>query len=348
MNELTDMAQLQQLVRDGFTDWRSLGDVYAKYHDGLVLFNYTPEAQYAGRWNWFERNSRGLILDATTGDIVARPFEKFFNWGEGGRVTDAPLVNVTEKMDGSLGIAYLWRGQWYVATRGDFKSEQAQWATEWLRPHICDISSTSITLLFEIIYPGNRVVVDYGDRAELVLLAARDLETGEYSDRASLERIGRGISSRLTVAPVYSASRPEELLALCAQLDANHEGFVAEFADGQRFKFKGDAYKELHRLISGLSFKNTLEAVANGTVDDIRAAIPDEFLTQFNEWVQEISDKHQEVTAQVEAGYALAPKGSRKEFAQWAMQHNPSFAPYLFYRLDGRDYGPMIYQREFK
>lgn len=346
MNELTTMTQLQALVRGGFTDWRSLGDVYAKYKDGLVLFNYSPEAQFAGRWNWFERVSRGLILDAETGGIVARPFDKFFNWGEGGRMTDAPLVNVTEKMDGSLGIAYMWRGQWHVATRGSFDSEQAQWATEWLRPKVKSISATKVTMLFEIIYPENRVVVDYGDRAELVLLAARELVTGDYATRATVAEIAEIYG--FATAGQWNINKVDEIVSACERIDANNEGFVAEFADGQRFKFKGDAYKELHRLVCGLSFKNTLEAVANGKVDEVRAAIPDEFLGQFNEWVQEIGDKYQEVAAQVEAGFALAPKGNRKEFALWATKSNPSFAPYLFAKLDGRDYAPLIYKREFQ
>lgn len=346
MNEIKSMTQLQDLVRAGFTDWRSMGDVYAKYKDGLVLFNYSPEAQYAGRWNYFELVSRGLILDAETGDIVARPFDKFFNWGEGDRTTDAPLVNVTEKMDGSLGIAYMWRGKWHVATRGSFDSDQAQWATEWLRPRVKDISRNKVTLLFEIIYPENRVVVDYGDRAELVLLAARDLVTGEYAQRKTLVDISDIWD--MPIVPTYQASKPDDLLALCATLDANNEGFVAEFADGQRFKFKGEQYKALHRLVTGLSFKNTLDAVANGKVDEVRAAIPDEFLGQFNGWVQEISDKYEDVAARVEIGFRLAPKGDRKEFAMWVNEFVPNLSPYLFTKLDGRDYAPLIYKREFK
>ena len=42
---------------------------------------------------------------------MARPFDKFFNWGEGswrngGRTTTADISFVTEKYDGSLGILY--------------------------------------------------------------------------------------------------------------------------------------------------------------------------------------------------------------------------------------------------
>ena len=60
----------------------------------LAIFNYTKAAQFAERWNFFERVSRGLILNAVTGEVVARSFDKFFNWGEGGRTTgrEGPAV----------------------------------------------------------------------------------------------------------------------------------------------------------------------------------------------------------------------------------------------------------------
>jgi T4 RnlA family RNA ligase len=343
--ELERMEQLQALVRTGFADWRTLGNVKAVYHDGLVLFNYTAEAQYERRWNWFERVSRGLILDATTGEVVARPFDKFFNWGERGQTTDAPIVSITEKLDGSLGIAYWRNGQWNVATRGSFESEQAKWATRWLREWLGDIPCPLGTYLFEIIYPKNRVVVDYRERAELVLLAVRDPETGAYWHQSQIVQLAEDYG--FTTAWRWPLATVDDIIAICAKLDANHEGFVAEFADGQRFKFKGDAYKELHRLICGLSFKNTVEAIASDKVGEVRDAIPDEFLTQFNEWVQEINAKYQAVTERVEAGYALAPKGTRKDFALWVQTHGNDLAPYLFAKMDGRDYAPLIYKREF-
>lgn len=349
MNQPNCMFDLQQLVRSGFTDWRSLGDIYVKQKGDLLLFNYTPAAQYAGRWNWLETVSRGLILDAVTGDIVARPFDKFFNWGEGGRTTDAPLVNVSEKMDGSLGIAYFDKGQWQVATRGSFDSEQAQWATRWLRNKIgkqweIQLDTLGATMLFEIIYPENRVVVDYGSLSEMLLLAVREGE-GEYWTPEQVDRLSHE----------YGLWRPlsreiqdvAKLTELCATLDANREGFVAEFADGQRFKFKGNAYIELHRLITGLTFKNTLEAVENETVESVRESIPDEFLGKFNEWVEYINMQHMRTCSVVEKAFAKAPKGSRKEFAAWVQQGYRPLAHLFYARLDGREYSSMIYKGMF-
>ena len=344
------MSQLQSLVAAGFDDWQSLGDVYAKRQDDLILFNYSPLAAIHNRWNWFERVSRGLILDARTGTTVARPFDKFFNWGEGGRMTDAPIRIVTEKMDGSLGIGFWHNDQWHVATRGSFDGEQAQWATERLRRRIASLNGYAATygsvygtLLFEIIYPENRIVVDYGDRAELVLLAMR-WPTGQYAARSVVKAAATSIG--VPVVEVHSFDTPADIVTMCAQLDANHEGFVAEFDDGQRFKFKGDVYRELHRLINGLTWNRAVEVSAAGTVDEARRVIPDEFLNEFDGWIAEIEAQVAQVVDDVEVAFAGAPNQTRRVFAMWVNETHPKLAPYLFARLDGRDYRPMIYRRE--
>lgn len=140
---IENMEQLQTLVRAGETEWAQYGDVRAVYHEGLVLFNYTQQCQYAGRWNWFEQQSRGLILNATTGEIVARPFPKFFNLGECTPALGATIDYITEKWDGSLGILYRHNDEYKIATRGSFTGEQAQWATDFLKtiriPHLLEL-----------------------------------------------------------------------------------------------------------------------------------------------------------------------------------------------------------------
>jgi len=68
----------------GVENWTGLGHISAKTNGDLTLFNYKPQAQFEGRWNPYEMVCRGLIINNKTGGVVARPFDKFFNWGEGG------------------------------------------------------------------------------------------------------------------------------------------------------------------------------------------------------------------------------------------------------------------------
>ncbi len=346
--DITSVADIQRLAVSGFTDWKQSGEVSVEVEDDLLIFNYTHKAQYEGRWNFFERASRGLIINHVTGEVVARAFDKFFNWFEGGRKASGHIVTVTEKVDGSLGILYRARGGYRVATRGAFHSEQAEWATRFLNAHHpLDGLPEELTLLFEIVYPGNRVVVDYSGLEALILLAARNRHTGGYRPFFP-EVYELGQRYGLPTPKVYTFNNLTEILERTGAMGAEEEGYVVEFSDGERFKFKGDKYLELHRLISGLSFKHTLEAVAGGTVEYIRSQIPDEFLGQFNGWVAQIESVASETQRRVQSAFDAAPKTTRKDFALWVQAHHRELAPCLFATLDGQDIAPMIYRLAFQ
>jgi len=348
INEISSIAQLQHLACQGVTDWKPFGEVSTDQDGDLILFNYTPKAQYEGRWNFFERVSRGLILNRKTGEVVARPFDKFFNWGERGQISETFILSVMEKLDGSLGILYRQDNLFKIATRGAFHSEQAEWATHFLQTRyvLADLPD-SLTLLFEIIYPDNRIIVNYGERSALVLLAARNRFTGEFlpfiPDGARLaDQFG------FPKPTVYAFSDVGQILPHLQTLDSDHEGFVATFADGQRFKFKGANYLLLHKLVYGLSFKATLTAIANGSVEAIRQQIPEEFLGEFNGWVDEIEQKVAAIKANIDALFQQAPKTSRKQFAGWVLSEHQGAASYLFALWDGKDIEPLIYRLAFR
>jgi len=350
MQEITTIADIQKLVVSGFTDWKEFGDVAVTrdQEDGLLIFNYTPKAQFEGRWNFFERVSRGLILNRVTGEVVARAFDKFFNWFEGGRKASGYIVTITEKMDGSLGVLYRLNGEYRIATRGAFNSEQADWATRFLNVNYqLEGLPEELTLLFEIVYPGNRVVVDYSGLEALVVLAARNRFTGEFRPFFP-EVYELGQTYGFPLPKVYRFNNVTEIMERTGTMGAEEEGFVVEFSDGERFKFKGDKYLELHRLISGLSFKHTLEAMSSGTVDYIRSQIPDEFLTEFNGWVTQIEAVVAETHQRVQAIFDEAPQATRKDFALWTLAHHPDLASYLFAMLDGKPLEPLIYRLAFQ
>lgn len=47
----------------------------------LFIYNYTQKCTFSGAWDEITRMCRGLILDSQ-GNVIARPFDKFFNRGE--------------------------------------------------------------------------------------------------------------------------------------------------------------------------------------------------------------------------------------------------------------------------
>jgi RNA ligase len=344
IDEIESIEHIQQLTVQGFTNWHHYGHVNARQQDDLLIFNYSVLAQSEARWNFFERVSRGLIINYKTGEIVARAFDKFFNWLEAGRTSNGEIVTVTEKVDGSLGVLYRTPGGYRVATRGSFSGMQAEWATRFLNDHY-DLTGLpdELTLLFEIVYPANRIVVDYRDRQDLVLLAVRNRHTGEYLPFfPDVERLGQRY--RFSLPQVHTFNEIRQLITRCRELDLSAEGFVVEFSDGSRFKFKGDRYLELQRLVMGLTFKNVLKAVSSGSTQTIFETVPDEFLTQVKQWVAEIEATVDEIKGRTINAIAQAPQESRKEFALWVNANHQDLRPYLFQMFDGRDLEPLIYK----
>lgn len=346
INEITSIDQICELTKSGFPDWKQYGNVVVRTFENLLIFNYTQEAIFEGRWNFFEMVSRGLIIDSITGEVVARPFDKFFNWGEKEKYSNSLIVSITEKVDGSLGILYRHNGEYKIATRGSFNGDQALWATEFLKKYDLSSIPNEYTLLFEIVYPENRIVVDYGNREDLVLLAARNRFNGNYLRYYELQKLAHGIGFSMPI--MFEFISIDDLVKTLPKLDVNQEGYVVEFMDGQRFKFKGDKYIELHRLICMLSFKNTLAACESGTIGNIRLQIPDEFLGEFNGWVDEINIKINEIVSLVSNAFIIAPTTSRKDFAIWVMNNYKDYSYYFFAMFDHKDILPMIYKTVFK
>lgn len=220
----------------------------------LAILNYTERAAYDRVWNDVTRQCRGLILD-DDGVVVARPFPKFFNYGE----PDAPDLDldaaavVTDKLDGSLGILYPDGEGYAVATRGSFTSDQAIHATGvWRDRYNGWAPNPSLTYLFEIIYPENRIVVDYSGVDDLVLLAAIETASG----RPSLRPVWPGPR----VVEFHYRSLAE---AVKAEPRPGMEGLVVYLPDvDARVKLKQAEYVALHRILTGTNARNVWEYAA--------------------------------------------------------------------------------------
>jgi T4 RnlA family RNA ligase len=254
----------------------------------LYIYNYTAKAQYDNVWNEITLMCRGLILDGAQ-TIVARPFQKFFNYGEGAQQQiPNEHFEVFEKMDGSLGILYWLDDKPYIATRGSFNSEQAIKATAILNEkyaHVFDKLDQTITHLFEIIYPENRIVVNYGDTEDLVLTAMIDIATGKD---VPLQNIG------FTMVQKYDAIT--DFKTLQAKQQDNKEGYVIKFESGFRMKIKFEEYLRLHRIVTQISSINIWEFLSTGqSIDSIIDQVPDEFYNWVKATVSDLNIKYKEV-----------------------------------------------------
>jgi RNA ligase len=320
------------------------GLVRAQTHPALPLtiFNYSEKCAFEGTWSETTLACRGLIADAS-GRVVARPYLKFFNHGQPGApvIPLSAAVEVTDKADGSLGIIYPTPDGYAVATRGSFASDQAVRATAILRTRYAGWAPPAEhTVLVEIVYPENRIVIDYGDMADLILLGAVHVPSGCTVAPAQVSWPGPVVES-------FAYATFGEALAAPAR--PNREGLVVHVpSTGQRVKLKYEEYLRLHKIITGLTSRTVWEALVAGTsVAEICEPLPDEFHAWARSVAERLAAGVEDGVERVETAYreilAGLPDGfSRKDFALVAARHE--LRGYLFARLDGKDLRPALWQ----
>lgn len=217
----------------------------------LVGINYTQVAhntlhQFASGWTPVLKLCRGIVF-SRRGALVAFPFPKFFNYGEGGNsaVPDLPFT-ATLKQEGHLAIIFQWGEHILATTRGSFVSSSSILANEALKERVAAWKESgafkrNTTVLCEFIHPETHVIVDYGDRVDFVLIGAYSTTTLKDLDYPQLSRLGARLG--LTVTTKWSGKNMADLIALVKETKyQNEEGLVARFADGSRLKFKYAGY----------------------------------------------------------------------------------------------------------
>jgi T4 RnlA family RNA ligase len=337
-----DPQTLPALIQQGY--------ILSQTHPSLPLtiYNYTAKAQYDRYWVEATLHCRGLVLDNNYLPI-ARPLPKFFNLEEHkGKIPDG-VPNIYEKLDGSLIILFHYQGQWEVASRGSFASEQAHMARVLLTDYRADVDKLDpeYTYLFEIIYPNNRIVVDYGDDRRLVLLAAVHTQTGAELDHTEVSWPDRAKTYPATTLPDWIKS----IEATQAELD-NQEGFILKWPNGFRLKYKLADYVRLHRIITRVQAKDIWECLSTGQdLEQFLDSVPDEFYNWVKDTKLELETKYRSI--ETECSNAFKVLGDRKETALYFQTQ--TYPGVLFLMLDKRDYSQTIwrlikpdYQRPFR
>lgn len=341
---------LDQMVNEGL--------VRVQTHPVLPfrILNYTEQTQFKGVWNACTLASRGLIIDDND-NVIARPFAKFFNLGDSHTPHfdwDAP-VEVTDKIDGSCGITYSIReveGDYIpghlisFATRGSFASDQAIHATKlWLNSEYKLLQlPKDFTFMFEIVYPDNRIVLDYGDMDDLILLGAVNKNHGYVLGPREAAAM---IDWPGPVTEVFQYKNMHE--AVAAPYRANAEGFVVR-SGSNMVKIKQADYVELHRLISMLSERSVWSQLKDGkSIMEICEALPDEF----HDFVRRVGwDLHQQfnhIEDAVLVAYNKLLKSLPENFTRrdFAMKANgvDYYRSHMFNLLDGKSIDELIWKQ---
>ncbi|MGL4758795.1 MAG: RNA ligase [Patescibacteria group bacterium] len=306
----------------------------------INIYNYTQKTQFNEYWNPITLACRGLILDDQF-NVVAKPFDKFFNLEqlEASNTLPNSTFKVFEKLDGSLGILFYYQGQWRIATRGSFTSEQAIYANNELLPLYqkeIDQFDIECTYLLEIIYPQNRIVVDYKNQKRLVMLGAINIKTGlevplediVYSDKCkSYDGLGD-----------YEKIR--------SILNSEDEGYILLFENGTRAKFKFSEYKRLHRILTNVSSKTVWEYLKDDKeFDDLVERVPDEFYNWLKDTKSTLLNEYKEKERDLQSKFhSLDLTLDRKEIAKEIVAKHKADSRFLFLILDEKDTSKQIWE----
>lgn len=323
------------------------GNVTVNPHGDLLLFKYSQTCAFEKRWNKTNMMCRGLIMKED-GTVVARPFPKFFNVGE---MVDTEPKNlpwsygfdIWEKIDGSCGIGFQVDGIWQLATPGSITSEQAKAGTEMLDAYDLTALPEGCTPIFEIVYPGNRVVVDYGDDTFLSLLAIYELNGVEWHPNR-VDQIAERVGCRRPQRFHFDLDHSMDI-----QFNDNSEGYVIRFTSGTRVKIKSPTYVRIHRLLEYRSPKRVIQLIRGReygtTIAELPKAIQAEFddirglvQTEFHKRQSDANIHYEALAAFSDTLGGDDPRLRRKAQAEFVMRQTPpEYRPVMFQMLDGKD-----------
>jgi hypothetical protein len=291
-------------------------EVYEKMDGSLgIFFYYEEELSDERRYNiWFNNNYQ-------TG------MERFFDPNNLPNFDD-PYYEPTPRI----------KGEWHMATRGSFQSEQAIKGMEIANKYNYDkICVPGYTYLFEIIYPENRIVVDYGKEERLVLLGVMN-RRGEEFPYEELVEDGWDIVMKYK-------TWGEDWETLKKEISKDNEGYVIRFSGGMRMKIKGDEYVRLHRILTNFSTKDIWELLRNNEpLESFLDRVPDEFDAWVKEVVRDLIVRYENIEKDYYEIYTnlKAQNLDRREFADKATHYRHSNI--LFLMLDGKSYKDSIWK----
>lgn len=236
-------------------------------------FPDVKENEYtSGFMNKVRREARGLIFSSRTGQLLRRPYHKFFNLNERNETLaakvdlSAPHV-ILEKLDGSMVTPVVVGDKLAWATKLGITGVAMDAAAHVEKhpeiEHFCDSwIGLGYTPIFEWMSRSNKIVVDHPvDR--MVLTAIRRNIDGHYLSYRDMmgagERTGVEVVGTVNVKDLRDVADMEDT-----------EGVVVRFDDGHMIKVKSSWYVLRHKSKEAINQeKNVLDMIVNDQVDDV-------------------------------------------------------------------------------
>lgn len=274
-----------------FKAYEANKDVIMVKHPQMDLYSVKYKNLGVDFSNELTRLARGIII-TSSGEIIARPFVKFFNlfemqnrsqeWNDKkpeslkalSMPEDLPF-EATEKLDGSLIIVYEYMGELMFSSSGSVESEHSKAAkalayelfTESQLEELKSAAKAKYTIMFEYTAPENHIVVHYV-KPELRVIGVNETNTGKDLSREEVDALLPGLPKAKLLTEIKTLEEAQDYIANTKGI----EGLVIRYSNGKRIKMKTEEYFELHKTASILTVKepyakSNYEAIINFIVD---------------------------------------------------------------------------------
>jgi len=294
------------------------------------------------------RELRGIIFDDKTGDILRRPFNKFFNLNEKPE-TRSENIDISQphvilqKLDGSMIVPFYVNDKMIFGTKMGATDQSAQ-VEEFLKdqPNYHEFCKDLITLgmspIFEYTSPTNRIVINYKD-TRLTLIAIRDMHTGVYTLYHDMIKVADKYGIPVVKALPGGIGNMEKFVAETRSL-TGEEGYVIRFPALQ-FKMKADEYVLKHKVKDSISQeKNLVELIFTDKIDDVYAVLDKDDAEKVHKYADSVLHTVSNIVTQVNQIVAEQKpllNNEKKRFALEVVPLHKEYAGILFSVWDGRD-----------
>lgn len=345
--------------------------ISVKYNDDNTLMLLDYNQIESPKFHPVVMECRGLILEVDTLMVVARSFDRFFNYGEVNThngvedqtqkdfLQSFPIEKLyfREKIDGSLIRIYFYGGHWRIATRGTidaFKTQVGDHGISFGRlvwkalgvsnqedfDDIFGNVDVKFTIICEVTSIENQVVKRY-EGYNLYLLGVRNTVNGSYANLNNFNYLP------LKSPKLYNFSSFEEAHKVLDEIEDLDEGYVLyeKTTNKPAFKMKSPCYVAAHYLRNNnqLSKKYIIQMIITGEMDEYLTYFPqDEFL--FKPYM-DAYDHFNEFTSSM---YRVFNVGDdRKEYAEKVMRSTPVMQKVMFKLWEVQPSHPDVFIHEY-
>ena len=245
----------------------------------IVSLNFTRDAFQDGVWNDETIKARGLFINKVTGDIVARSYNKFFQYDETQETKDYvdnnlvyPLY-ISKKFNGFLGILSVYNNEFFIATKSTNDGEYCDYFKNILNNTIFKneqetkelfnaLKENNCSAVFEVMDMENDQHIVYEDNPLALLdFIPNSLDlNGIDKDVELSETLKNKINLKsIVIAKNKKINSKEELDKFLQDMEENElEGAVITDSNGFMWKSKTNFYRfwkternQLERILRG-------------------------------------------------------------------------------------------------